>query len=363
MPQDFALTNITIPNHNLYMQMHDKALLQLEQLERAIADLQIDLHKLENLQPEQVQSALDGYDYLFGVVFGIIGAFISSSKQIAEFCNIVHVDASKSNPDTLLGKLLHHYGDAIDKVNGKYVDRNGNSADIMFHRLMFGHDPFSLGHDNPFLIMTKQHGLLLGILQVFRHLISDTFSKQGLPIPGHSLLDRSVNGKTTNLLKEIAQSVGGDRMGASEAFSRMFTIRAQDIGAQGLVWASTQAYIHYRQIEAPIRQRQYKILTYGTCFLANTAYGLIRYRIPYINWPILCALIKEITGLFIDSNRETVQLEKITAKIIEENAKLEKQVFATGTSLVSYVDGFGYINEIRQQEKQIMNIVEFWEEN
>lgn len=340
------------------------SLAHLDELERALVEAKIDLRQLGNLEPEMVKSALDGYDYLFSIIFGILGTVITSSRAISAFCGQIHTDSSRNNPKTLLGKILHHNGDAIDKVNGKFVNRSGAAADLMFHRVLYGHDILSFGPDNPFYVLTKQHGLLRGTLQVFRHLIADTFSVQGLPIPGHSWLDYTENGKTTNVLKKISESVSiNGRQGANEAFFRMFTIKAQDIGAGGLVWATSKAYIHCRPIEDETRQRQFKILSYGTCFLANVAYGLVTVGVPNINWIIFQAFLKEVAGLVLHSNRETAQLEQITSRIVAENAALEQKVFATGRSLVSYSSGQAYLNELVEHEQKLAEIIDFWEED
>ena len=63
---------------------------------------------------------------------------------------------------------------------------------MLFHRLLFGHDVLATGKGlipfNPFTLMFEQQGLA-GVLQAARHLIADTMSKQGLPVPGSSFFD------------------------------------------------------------------------------------------------------------------------------------------------------------------------------
>lgn len=94
----------------------------------------------------------------------------------------------------MLGFLLFHQGDALDVFNSGegFVARNGEKAYVMFHRLLFGHDVLVTGKGlmsfNLFSLMFEQQGLA-GVLQVARHLIATTMSKQGLPVPGSSYLD------------------------------------------------------------------------------------------------------------------------------------------------------------------------------
>jgi hypothetical protein len=346
------------------LRLYDMSLKQLDKLKIEVEKTSIDLENAININVRKTASDLDGYDYLFASIFGILGAVLSTSKSIEDFCNQIHRDASEKSPKTFIGKVLNHKGDIIDQVDGSFINRNGQMADIKFHRLLWGHDPLSFGGDNPFYLLIQQNRLLKGVVQVFRHLIADTFSIQGLPIPGHSFLDKQSGGKTTNLLKEMSMKLADNNRGkAGEYFSHMFTIRAQDIAGQGFVWATSKAYFYARGIDDIARMRQYKIISYAVNFFAHAGVGAIRQGgVPYISWPALAALVKETAGLFIDSYKEIRQLEKITDNLVSENIKLEKQVFSTGADLKSYDDSNGYIKELKKQDKIFEDLVSFFEE-
>jgi hypothetical protein len=87
-------------------------------------------------------------DISFMLIFGVLGATITNSEKLKEVLDDIHSDASLKNPKTLWGKLLHHKGDDID-----HITRGGKPFATYLHRLYGGHDPFSLGPDNPFYVL------------------------------------------------------------------------------------------------------------------------------------------------------------------------------------------------------------------
>jgi len=345
--------------------LYNKALDNIDALSVSINNAHIDLEKAINLNIERTASDLDMYDYLFAVIFGILGAALSTNKSIENFCHDIHEDAGEKSPKTVLGKILNHYNEPLDQVEGSFINRNGQKAEVGFHRLLRGHDPLSFGKDNPFYLLVKGNGLLIGVAKVFRHLIADTFSKQGLPIPGHSFFDQvKDDGKTTNALREISMNLANNYpVDGQKYFRHIFTIRAQDIAGQGFVWSTAKAYLYARGITDLTRMRQYKIISYGINFFAHAGIGAIRQGgVPYISWPALAALIKEIAGLFIDSYKEIKILETITDDIRKGNDEIEAQVFATGLDLKTYDNAREYIKELEDQDRIFEDLVAFFEE-
>jgi hypothetical protein len=356
------------------MNIYISSLNLLDELQLKIQKESSELSKFKIEQIENIPSCadMDSYDYLFAAVFGIIGAVISSSDLVKHNFDKIHTDASKEMPDTLLGKLLNHNGDSIDQINGKFIKRDGSNADLMFHRLLWGHDPLSFGSDNPFALMMQSNGKLKAIFNVFQHLVADIFSKQGLPVPGHSFFDQiNSEGKLTNQFAEISKYLANNnRVKSQDVFSRMFTIRAQDIAAQGFVWAACNAYIYARKIKNSTRIHQIKIMSYCVNFFAHAGIGAIKQGgVPYINWAALSMIIKEIAYLYIDSYKEIRRLEKITdtlvkksRELIENGDRLETSVFKTGKGLISHTSYLGYVQEFEEEEKDSMNLVDFFEE-
>lgn len=366
-------------------ELYIKSMNQIAILRKKFSDENFDIENTLNTSLEtsskEITSNLDAYDVIFAILFGGIGAFISTNQEISEFCDKIHKIASDSSVQDVnsiqkfLGNLLKHKNDPIDIAPGynNFINRNGENAYSLFHRLLFGHDIFSFSKDNPIILMCKNNGIILGILKTFRHLIADTFSKQGLPIPIHSKLDYiKTNGKTSNYLILIAQELAKESKNgvrADEVYSHMFTIKAQDIAASGLVFALAQAYLRFRNIENSIRKVQYRLLVYSINFFSHSIIGAIRQGgIPYINFPALSLVIKTLISLYSESNKRTKELEAITNKLIEENEllikqgdELEKRVYKTGSFLKSKNNAEEYVQEYAKEYECFENLIDFFE--
>jgi hypothetical protein len=186
---------------------------------------------------EKSESSLDAWDYCYAIAIGLAGVFISTNEKFAQYLAEIHQAASGASGDydwfqAFLGNTLQHKGDFIDIVGKPPLkNRKGENAYGLFHRLLWGHDILSLGEDNPFRLMFKQKGLS-GILQAVQHLLADTCSKQGLPLPGSSFLDVvNEDGKTSNYLIQVAQQLSvestGNKTKAQEIYSHLATTRTR----------------------------------------------------------------------------------------------------------------------------------------
>jgi len=343
-----------------------KALDDLDRIRQSIRQVDARLLDPDNFDPGEIETGMSASDVLFAMLYGVLGAVFASSGKMRDFLERVHEDASVKNPKTSLGKLLHHFQDDIDTVvsaeSGRiFVDRDDSRISPRFHRVMRGHDPFSVRSDNPFLVLTRQHGLIAGIAQVFRHLAGDTFSRQGLVLPFHSFFDYTRDGKLNNWLVTITEQVSRQgEVDALSAFNHLFTIHMQDILTQGLTWALCKAHIHIAGIRDEVRATQFRFTAYCTCFFTHAAIGMARQGgVPYIHWPAFGMMMKEAYQLFRLNYRQIKELERRTSEIVEANIKLERQVFATGASLVSWEDGMGYIRELERQDRLFSDLVDF----
>lgn len=271
---------------------------------------------------EKSSSSLDAWDYCYAIAIGLAGVFISSSEDFGQYLDQIHKAASGNSGEydrfqTFLGKSLHHEGDHIDMVDRPFKNRNGSNAYCLFHRLLWGHDIFSVGEDNPFALMYKQKGLV-GILQAVRHLLADTASKQGLPLPGSSFLDVvDENNKTSNYLIKVAQQLSeettGLKTGAQEIYSHMMTIRAQDITAGAVVKAMSELYFLIRQIKDDIRRTEIQLIAYAVNFFGEAAVGCIKQNgVPYINIPLAGAMGISFAKFCYLNNKEIRQLSDTT---------------------------------------------------
>lgn len=351
----------------------EKSFHDLDRLQNNLEKVKVDLTNIATLPKEAITSNLHISDIVFTITAGVVGGTFSSSKKVSELLDKVHEYSSDKN--AFFGKIFHHVGDHIDKPNGvKFLTRNGDNPEVPFHRVLFGHDVFSNASDNPFIVSAKQYGILRGLLQAVRHLIADTFSKQGLPIPGHSYFDfLKESGGTGNYLIEITKRITKDAKLAnpdvdtvkySEAFNHLFTLRAQDIVSQGLTWGLCLGYFKVSGIKDKVRQSQIKILAYFISLFTNFFVGMSKTGgVPYINWATLTILIKEFVNFYRLNWLELKHLEKITANIVKENQEIEALVFSTGTDLISYETGLSYIQEIKKQEKLYEDLINIFEED
>lgn len=281
-------------------------------------------------------STLDAWDYCYSIAIGMAGMFITTNETFGQYLDQIHKATSGTSGDydkfqSFLGDALRHKGDHIDAIEMPFKNRNGSNAYCIFHRLLWGHDILSVKGDNPFVLMFNQHGLS-GILQAVQHLLADTTSKQGLPLPGSSFLDVvDENNKTTNYLIQIAQQLSGEttgiKTGAQEIYSHMMTIRAQDVTAGVVVKLVTDLYFRMRKINDNIRRSEIRLIAYTVNFLGEAVVGCFRQNgVPYINIPLAGAMATSFTQFCYYNNMEIKKLNATTAAIHSELEALEAKL-------------------------------------
>lgn len=139
-------------------------------------------------------------------ISGILGTF--SSVLLKDFFAGLH-DNVFGSTGTLDGG---HSGEGIDWVPGN--KQPGGFG----HRWLYGHDalnPFEVDWDQ-YLQIAKSSGTTLppwlkAVFYWVRHLLQDTFSKEGLPLPGHSLF-RGLLNPTNPHNRELLQFLGTIKM-------------------------------------------------------------------------------------------------------------------------------------------------------
>lgn len=290
----------------------------------------------------RTSSDLDGLDMAWCLLVAIVSTFVSTSEDFAKWCEGVHDAASEKSGSfdavqRILGKTLHHKGDWMDNFKA----RDGQNAYAIFHRLLGGHDIFATGCSltphNPFVMMIEQDGNVFGgVLRATRHLLADTFSKQGLPVPFSSCFDITTeNGRPWNRIIDIVQELSveatGNKQQAEAIYSHLFTLRAQDFVGGGAALVLTSAYIKARDVEDGIRATQIRLVAYSLSFFAQAAMGVTRQKgVPYINYPVGAAMAKELAALLIESNkrtwrscRETKRLHAEVIQVMEDHDTLK----------------------------------------
>lgn len=320
------------------------------------------------------ESGIEPVDIAFPMIYGAAGAFISSSEKLKKFLDDIHAQASKENPKSFLGKIFNHYDHRIDMAdkNGQlmFIKRDGMRPEVGSHRLMYGHDPFSFFNgDNPFKILTDQYGILKGVVKVFQHLSADTFSKQGLPIPFHSYFDFYKDGKLSNHLWQFAKKCSngvkkadGSPLRHTEAFDQLFTIKASDIMTTGLTWVLCLIHNRIRGFEDPVFKSQTQIIGLSSQFFSKVIIGYMKTGAPYISWPTLTLLLKQIYTFARANWADIKRLEKITDQLLEKNRALEAEILGTGTGLQSYETPGEYIQELEDQYTNFDQLTAVFEE-
>lgn len=322
---------------------------------------------------EKSDSQLDAWDYCFSLGIGLAGASISTNEQLGTYLNDIHHAASGATGDysklqAFLGSLLHHKGDAIDKLATEktFINRKYDSAYVLFHRLLWGHDVLSFHDDNPFKLMFDQQGVS-GILQAVRHLIADTTSKQGLPIPGSSYLDYvKEDGKLSNYLILISQNLSKESVGnlrnAQAVYSHMFTVRAQDIMSGGAIAGLNTMYFKVRGITDTIRKIQIRLISYSVAFFAQAILGAVKQGgVPFVNIPLAAVIFKNLGQLYYFNIKEVRDLRDKTYELIAADDELVNQVSANGEDVPSYNNADKYLLELEKQEKSVDSLLDFFE--
>ena len=267
---------------------------------------------------ERFESDMDAVDICFSMAFGLIGIFVATNEDASKWLEGVHNAASGKAGQYdavqgVLGSLLYHKGDSLDWPIG----RNGERTYVMFHRLLFGHDILATGESlrphNPFALMYQQSGLM-GVAQAARHIIADTMSKQGLPLPGSSYLDTERDGgrpwnRIIDWVQELSAEACGSKKMAQDIYSHMFTVRAQDMAAGGLVAALNGAYEAARGIDDPVRRAQIGLVGVSVAFFGQAAVGAARqHGVPYINNAMVPQVAKAYGALLRASGERTRRL-------------------------------------------------------
>ena len=353
--------------------MENYDLLQVEKsIEQSIEETGIPLD-IDITTLEKSESTLDGWDYCYAIAIGLAGVLITSNEQLAQYLDGIHKASNEVSGEfdffqTALGKLLHHKGDYIDLFNGTFKNRAGEKAYGLFHRLLWGHDIIGIGKDNPFYLMFQQKGMF-GILQAVRHLIADTTSKQGLPLPGSSFFDYTKdNGKISNHLIEVAQKLSteayGNKARAHEIYAHMATIRAQDIAGGVVIKVLSDIYIKARKITDDIRSTQIRLVSYAIAFWGQAVYGCIKQQgVPYINLPLAVVLGSTFAKFCYYNNRDLKCLSAVTDGIISTNDALIDSHAKLSDLLPTYDSSDEYIDALDKGENNADGLIAFFEEH
>jgi hypothetical protein len=320
--------------------------------------------------PVESESTLDGWDYCYALAIGLAGAVISTNEALAQYLDEIHKAASGAGGEfdvfqAFLGSLLHHEGDYIDMIERPFKNRKGGNAYCIFHRLLWGHDILSIDNDNPFALMYKQQGIR-GILQAVRHLLADTTSKQGLPLPGSSFLDvYSEDNKTSNYLIQIAQQLSNEtfdnKLMAQELYSHMMTIRAQDVSAGVVVKLMSELYFRARKHTDKIRCTEIRLIAYTVNFLGEAIIGCVRQNgVPYINVPLGTAMVTAFGSFCVVNARDIRRLTKETETVHTQAEDLIRHDHEADSFLLRQSQAIEVLHALDQADRNADTLLDYF---
>ena len=283
-------------------------------------------------------------DLAIMIFAGLAGAL--SSAALKNFCAEIHDHFGKK--PTLRGG---HSGEWIDVVPG-------NSMPGGFgHRWKFGHDllnPFEINWTQ-YLKLAEESGtkLPLPVKACFfwlRHLFQDTFSTEGLPIPGHSVLRLFFNFSNPQV----------------RSFFQVFgTIKTRDFVGAGVTNLLLRSYLQ-------IRKERLNELSEASLFLgANSISLLMGLFLPgslksanLNSLPVIIHYSKKINQI---QKKESKLLEKRGSFLSENEIILKKNHNLLMDSIEKSFENFKNINlaetliessEIAESYKKILNMKE-----
>lgn len=250
-------------------------------------------------------------DVLVMLGVGFLGAFISSS-------------------------LCEKFSKMHDAWGGRTYDKGGHSGECIdareyikkyrprFHRLDYGHDilnPFEVDWDN-YLTDGSQASFIKKVTMWLLHLAQDSFSKQGLPLPGSSYIRRLIGVilKGGNSWLDIQQF---------DLYEVAGTLKARDFVGMTAVPLLIKAYVFGTEFHNKKRFLNYRYLSLALGALVSAlTFGFMMPN-PSLNYPAFTVAIRYAIALW-RLDRRLGKLLKERQRILDSNAGL---VVADSSSL------------------------------
>ena len=340
--------------------IYNNALIEIENVSKEIENELNYQYDIQNVM--DVPSTLDKLDYCYVFLFGMMGAILSTNKKLKKYLAEIH-DVSNDQKgeydqfQILMGKLLHHSGDLMDKRQTR-----SDFTKHFLHRLYWGHDILSISEDNPFYLMIKQKGILGGIFQTLRHLIADTMSKEGLPVPGSSWLDyEKENGRVSNYLINIIKDIPkGEGIKYTDIYSSLFTIKALDVAGGTFARLLAENYIRIRKIEDKLRKSQIVFMVYAINFYTEAVIGASRQKgVPYINIPVGSMMITSFLKFCYLNIKEDFQISNSTKELLAKSDELIEKYELQLKELNTFDSNDEMMENINQIDSNMNALIEY----
>lgn len=233
------------------------------------------------------------------LVAGFLGALLSN-KLLTSFANL-HDKNWMQYPFNEGG----HSGEVIDQIRG------------YLHRFKYGHDllnPFEVDWANYLPVGSPSVTLLNKVGFWLHHLFQDSFSTEGLPLPGSSYFR-----------EQLINGVEGLTSTRDPVYQTFFTLKMRDITAAAFVSGVMTLYVFGTEIgqKRKFFNYRYTSLTIGALVM-SIASGLLLTP-PSFNHGALLALTPYIVTLFKVNKRVNTLLQHREQVIQNNHAALQAQ--------------------------------------
>jgi hypothetical protein len=223
---------------------------------------------------------LDAADVVAALGIGVLGAAIPSLGSRGGLIQ----DGFKKIQDWADANKLPAFIQAIfGRKPAAFMDEGASGV---YHRFLAGHD---LVTALPKAIRTL--GWLRGPVEVFQHLLTDTFGRTGIPLPGSTTIAAAIANHVG--MKSLSDLISGKNL------SRYFGLRMTDVVATGTTSLLLWGYGKVRGVpEGSLRRPKLSLLGHGITFLAvaaMTAVPGLRLAFPFrshLNYVSLVAMAK-----------------------------------------------------------------------
>jgi hypothetical protein len=249
------------------------------------------------------------------VAIGVLSAWIPSiefgqhGSLVDQFAKI----QTLADNNQLPGVIQSIFGD------GKPAAFMDGGASGPLHRFADGHDLLTALPEG-----VKQLGLVQGIIQVFQHLLRDSFGKTGIPLPGSTTIGDSI-------ASTLGHEGGITKMIRPQDLSRYTGVRMTDVAATGSTSLMLWGYRKFRKYDAGgIQDCKLAIISHGVCFLAVASMAQMGIMPPqslsgrsFLNHVSLLAMMKNVIQLWRINRAMTKRIAKMNVEIEKSIAELQ----------------------------------------
>lgn len=285
--------------------------------------------------------SLSNADLIMAALAGIAGVATSWALRYEDFgARKIKDDSLVSNGGILADIHDDNYRKSINPLlyklqeAFKHPDNPFDNLEGAFHRLRFGHDIFNWNQMAPdgtelWAEMVRKHGgvdivpfgninRFLGLLNTIGRYLAlytfDSFSKQGLPLPFSSYLNKvEINELGETTFKNRLESLIGGRQDIYDTF---LTIKARDIFGTALTATLLSTYRKIQEkkgYKISRNQKYYEMncIAYFIVFTGCLSISAFDLKTASMNYPSLAILLKNVLQLntLVNNNRKIIDSE------------------------------------------------------